>query len=1144
MLPGVARCPACGIANPAEARFCMACATPLVAAAATREERRVVSVLFADLAGFTARAEALDPEDVRALLVPYYAAITSEVTTHGGRVDRFLGDGVMALFGAPVAYGDDPERAVRAGLRIVERVGALGLDLHVRVGVNTGSVLFAAGAGDREDAVTGDAVTGDAVNTAARIQAAAPLDGVVVGEATYRATTHALSYAALPAITAKGKARPVPLWRALGPIARAAGALPVEATPFVGRDPELALLVALFDRARTTPSVEVATIVGDAGLGKSRLVRELARHVARLPDPVTWRAGRCLPYGDGLGLWALGEIIGAQAGIADGDDQAARAAKLDAVLEEPDPALRAWLTDRLAPLVGLTVATAPPMQEEAFTAWRRFLETIARRRPTVLIVEDLHWAGAAMLAFLEHLADRAAGLPLLLVTTARPELAERHPGWLTRSRHATVVSLDALPEPAMAALVGGTLRGSPPDLVAAVVARAEGSPLYAEQLAAVVRDRHAPLDGGALDEALVPPGLEGLLAARLDALPAEARSAALDAAVVGRVFWAGAVAALGGRNADALAPAFDVLVRRELVRPVVPSSLAGEVEYAFWHALVRDAAYGELTRAARLDRHRAFAAWLVERAAATPGETAEIVVAHLERALELATALRRAADAAAISASLAPALLAAADHAMRTQASRAPDIFRRALDLMAPDDPALPEVLARLGRAWMSAADYPAAVAALDSAAATFEARGDVVAAAELGVSRSVALNNAGMFERGQAVLNEAIAVLEAHPGPAYAAALAERALQDALNGVPAALEEAERAIEVASRFGLPAPHRALEARGMVRWGMDPIASRRDMQAAIEGADREGDLRAAMMAHVNRAHPLAAHDGAGAAVRAVDEAIAFAASHGLTDGEARSVRLGLLVTSGEWSEALREADRLAAWARGRNLYTEVEVRLDGAYVRLERGEAIGATDDLERMAGEAGWIPLETAPVWAGAALADHDMAAARRALDSALNRPTDRYLTHMARFVRACLRVDAPDLARRGLGIGAGRIPSLQLATAEAMIAEGSGDLAAARRGYEKVAADWDHVGDVAEHAYAITGLGRCLLGLGDAEEAARTLREVRATWARLGAAPRIAEIDGLLAAGSGSSGSSPARSGGAGTSSTATRRKRADSG
>ncbi len=1138
MLPGVARCPACGTANPAEARFCMACATPL-AALETREERRVVSVLFADLAGFTARAEALDPEDVRAILVPYHAAITSEVTTHGGRVDRFLGDGVMALFGAPVAHGDDPERAVRAGLRIVERVGALGLDLHVRVGINTGSVLFAAGAGDRDDAVTGDAVTGDAVNTAARLQAAAPLDGVVVGEATHRATAHALSFAALPAIAAKGKAHPVPLWRALGPLARAAGALPVEATPFVGRDLELSRLVALFERARTAPSVEVATIVGDAGLGKSRLVRELARHVARLPDPVTWLAGRCLPYGDGLGLWALGEIVRARAGIADGDDQAARAAKLDAVLEEPDPALRTWLNNRLAPLVGLAVATAPPMQQEAFTAWRRFLEAIARRRPTVLIVEDLHWAGGAMLAFLEHLADRAAGLPLLLVTTARPELAERHPGWLARSGHATVVSLDALPEPAMAALVGGMLPGTAPDLVAAVVARAEGSPLYAEQLAAIVRDRRAPLDGGALDEALVPPGLQGLLAARLDALPAEARRTALDAAVVGRVFWAGAVATIGGRSADELVPALDELVRRQLVRPVVPSSLAGEAEYAFWHALVRDAAYVELTRAARLARHRAFAAWLVERTTATPGEAAAIVVAHLDRALELATALRRAVDAAAVRACLVPALLAAADHAMRTHASRAPNLLCRALDLMAPDDPARPEVLARLGQGWMSAADYPAAVAALDSAAETLEARGDVVAAAELGVSRSVALNNAGMFERGQTVLDEAIAVLEAHPGPAYAAALAERAHGHALGRAPAAaLEEAERAIEVASSLGLPAPHRALAARGMVGWGADPSAGLRDMQAAIEGAVREGDLRAAMMAHINRAHPLAAHDSVAAAVRAVDEAIAFAASHGLTDGEARSVRLELLVTSGEWSEALREADRVAAWAKERNLYTEVEVRLDAAYVRLERGEAIGAQDDLERMAGEAGWLPLETAPVSAGAALADHDVAAARRALASALNAPTDRELTDLVRFVRACLRADAPDLARRGLEIGAGRTHPLQLATAEAMIAEASGDLAAARGGYEQVAAEWDEIGDVAEHAYAITGLGRCLLGLGDAEEAARILLAVRATWARLGAAPRIAEIDGLLDVSSASLAPSPGRLGGIGTTSSATTR------
>ena len=382
------------------------------------------------------------------------------------------------------------------------------------MGINTGEVLYAAATGERDDSVTGDAV-----NTAARLQAASPVDAVVVGEATYRATAHLFRYEALQPIRAKGKAEPVPLWRPLGPIARRAGELHPEATPFVGRDLELSLLVGLFERARSTPSVELVTIVAEPGLGKSRLVRELARHVDALPEFVTWRIGRCLPYGDGISLWALGEIVKSHAGILDTDDQATLAAKLEAVLVEPDPSMRTWMRDRLAPLVGLESTTQPPVQEEAFTAWRRFLEQVAQGGPTVLVVEDLHWADDTLVAFLAHLADRAAGLPLLLVTTARPELEERHPAWLSRTRRSTVLSLGALPDGAMTTLVAASIPDASPELLASVLERAGGSPLFAEQLAAMLRDRVLPIVGGATDEDAIPASIAALLAARIDALP-------------------------------------------------------------------------------------------------------------------------------------------------------------------------------------------------------------------------------------------------------------------------------------------------------------------------------------------------------------------------------------------------------------------------------------------------------------------------------------------------------------------------------------------------------------------------------------------------------------------------------------------------
>src|SRR5215217_3813080 len=476
-------CPSCGHENGPSAKFCEECGTRLqVERETVTENRKVVTILFGDLVGFTRRSETLDPEDVRAFLLPYYDLVTSEVERHGGTVDKFLGDGVMAVFGAPVAHEDDPERAVRAALKVIERVPDLGLDLHVRIGINTGEVLVAT-----ESFRRGDAITGDAANTASRLQATAPLDGVVVGERTYSLTSHLFNYDALEPVHVKGKADALRIYRPTAPVARVGSEGP-QTTPFVGRAFELETLTRLFDRSRATPSTEFVTIVAEPGLGKSRLVRELARHVESLPEHVTWRVGRCLPYGDGISFWALGEIVRAHAGILDSDGAAALSSKLDRVLTEPDPSLRSWMRDRLAPLVGLKTAGEPAQQEEVFGAWTRFLQGIAKERPTVLVVEDLHWADDALVSFLAQFAEQTSGLPLLVVTTTRPEIDERHPGWLGRSRRSTVLPLAALADRDVAVLVANVVADASPAIVATVLERAGGSPLYAEQLAAMLRE--------------------------------------------------------------------------------------------------------------------------------------------------------------------------------------------------------------------------------------------------------------------------------------------------------------------------------------------------------------------------------------------------------------------------------------------------------------------------------------------------------------------------------------------------------------------------------------------------------------------------------------------------------------------------------
>jgi class 3 adenylate cyclase/tetratricopeptide (TPR) repeat protein len=1111
MLPRMAACASCGSANPDGARFCNGCGSPLVAPGPVREERKVVTVLFADLAGFTSRSETLDPEDVRAFLLPYYGVLTSEITRHGGHVDRFLGDGVMALFGAPTAHEDDPERAVRAALRILERIPALGLDLHVRLGINTGPVLFAAGSGGERD----DAVTGDAVNTAARLQALAPVDGVVVGEPTYRATAHLFAFDELPDAKVKGKAAPVRSFRPTAPLVRSTSQLRAETTPFVGRDVELALLTGLFERSRTTPSLELATVIAEPGMGKSRLVRELARHVDTMPELVTWRVGRCLPYGDGISLWALGEIVKSHAGILDTDDQATLATKLDAVLTEPDPSMRAWMEDRLAPLVGLQTATEPPSQEEAFTAWRRFLEQIAQAGPTVLVVDDLHWADDTLVGFLSHLADHIAGLPLVLVTTARPEIEERHPAWLARTRRSTVISLAALPEPAMTALVAGSLPDASPALLATIVERAAGSPLYAEQLAAMLRDRLVLIAGGALGEEAIPASIAALLAARIDALAAEAKAVLLDASVVGKTFWSGAVAALSARKRADVEPHLAELARRELVRPVFPSTMAGEDEYTFWHALLRDVAYGELTRGARLARHRAVATWLTERAGTVLGEEAEIVVAHLDRALELAIATGATDDVPAIEASLVDALLAAADTALRTEVQRAVGHLRQALGLLEARDPRRPEVLGRIGRGLVNLEEYPDAIVMLEEARSLHLTAGRDVAAALLTRPLYAAYVSRGDAELGDRLYVEADEVFRRNGGPALAGYLADAAQHSwAQSSIDDALRLAEEALSLAHDLGLAPPYRALHTRGAVRLQKgDRSGGEADAREAIRAASAAGDIEATLGALDDLSGQLPWYSNADAtAVR--DERVEFARSHGLPSSGAEMGRLVALFDLGRWDDALQGATSEYERASERG---DVYIRLFATWLRvtieLERG---GGASDPAALAAEARsfgrvFAMVSLYPLAARLAITrgEQPFAGALLAELSDVLEPGQLDTTFDA--VRAAAEAGRPDLARRLRDLAAPIIRRTGLP--DAIVNEAEGDQGVARVWYETGVRLSRTRGAILDEAYSLAGLGRCLLALGETEEGVDRLRESRALWDRLRATPRVAEIDALLA-------------------------------
>ncbi len=708
----MAVCSSCGHDNPDGARFCNGCGAPLVSAVAPpREERKVVSIVFADLVGSTARAETLDPEDVRAVLSPYHELLRRELEAFGGTVEKFIGDAVVAVFGAPVAHEDDAERAVRASLAIQEAIDDLneaepGLELEVRIGVNSGEALVDLGA--RPELGEG-MVSGDVINTAARLQSAAPPGGVLVGEQTHRATRRAIEFADHAAIEARGKAEPVPCWLVVA--ARSSFGLEDDAVgnaPLVGRGREVSLLADALARVRSNERPQLVTLVGVPGIGKSRLVHELRLLVDADPDLITWRRGRSLPYGEGISYWALGEIVKAQAGILESDSADVAATKLAEAVASlcADRTEAAWIERQLRPLVGLPGVDVRPSRDEAFSAWRRFLESMADHRTTVLVFEDLHWADDDLLDFVDELTDRADAVPLLVVCTARPELMARRPGWGGGKLNAATLSLSPLSDEDTARLLA-TLLGRavlPAEEQATMLARAEGVPLFAEEYARMLEA------GGGEHE--LPETLQGVVAARIDGLPQEAKALLQDASVLGKVFWTDALRDLTGLDDEALDDLLRQLERREFIRRERRSAVEGARQFAFLHALVREVAYGQIPRAARSRKHRATALWISGLTTDRGDDFAETLVHHLELAVSLGNAA--GVDVADLRPALAQALEDAGDRALALNAvGRAGEYYRRAVD--ASDEPG-PELIYHHAQARMWAEGVAGGSALLEEA--------------------------------------------------------------------------------------------------------------------------------------------------------------------------------------------------------------------------------------------------------------------------------------------------------------------------------------------------------------------------------------------------------------------------------------------
>jgi class 3 adenylate cyclase/tetratricopeptide (TPR) repeat protein len=691
-----AACQACGAVNQTGERFCGECGGPLavddsaarpsavrVPAAADRAtpaaERRLVSVLFADLVGFTALSESRDAEEVRELLSRYFDTCRRLIGLYGGTVEKFIGDAVMAVWGTPTATEDDAERAVRAALDLVAAVSALGQevgaeDLRARAGVLTGEAAVTLGAEGE------GMVAGDLVNTASRVQSVAEPGAVYVGDSTRRATERTIVYEEAGSFELKGKVGLTPLWTARRVVSGLRGALKSHGleAPFVGRDRELRQIKDLFHTCADGRRAHLVSVTGIAGIGKSRLGWEFYKYFDGIAETVYWHRGRCLSYGEGVTYWALADMVRMRCRIAEDERPASAQAKLHATLEEHilDVSERGFLEPRLAHLLGLAEHQARD-KHDLFAAWRLFFERLAEGYPTVLAFEDIQWADASLLDFVEYLLDWSRNSPIFVITLARPELLERRSTWGAGQRSFSSLYLEPLSPQAMDELMTGLVPGLPDALREQILARAEGVPLYAVETVRMLLDRRLLVQEGAayrltgpVESLEVPETLHALIAARLDGLSADERRLLQDASVLGKTFSTDALAALVGSGVE-IEPVLTSLVRKEALGVQADPRSPEHGQYGFLQDLVRHVAYETLSKRERRAKHLSAAESLSRAFAADEDEVVEVIASHYLAAHEAvpdaddATEIRGKAQATLTRAGERAESLAAAAEARR-----------------------------------------------------------------------------------------------------------------------------------------------------------------------------------------------------------------------------------------------------------------------------------------------------------------------------------------------------------------------------------------------------------------------------------------------------------------------------------------------
>jgi len=1139
----VGRCAACGTANAPGSRFCSECGARLEAApdaapaaAAPVAERRLVTVLFADLVGFTTLSESRDPEDVRELLSRYFESCRRLIELYGGVVEKFIGDAVMAVWGTPVAQEDDAERAVRAALDLVAAVDALGDDvraphLRARAGVLTGEAAVNLGA------VGEGMVAGDLVNTAARIQSAAEPGTVLVGDAARHASEQSIAYEDAGELTLKGKTERVPVWRAVRVTAARGGAHRAEGleAPFVGRQRELRLVKELFHTSAEQSRAQLVQIAGVGGIGKSRLAWEFFKYLDGLAEQVLWHQGRCLSYGEGVAYWALAEIVRMRARILEGEEQETARAKLDACLVEHvhDPEERAWIAPRLRNLLGLE-DRADTDRQDLFAAWRLFFERLCDAHPVVLVFEDLQWADDALLAFIEHLLEWSNAQRLFVLTLARPELADDRPEFGRSVRTATTLALEPLSDGDVTSLLDGYVPGLPDDLKSRVREHAEGVPLYAVETVRMllnrgllVRDGAAYRPTAAIDALEVPETLHALVAARLDGLPAEERQLVQQACVLGQSFTVAALAALTGREEAQLEPLLGALVRKEVLAFQADRRGLDEGEYAFVQELLRRVAYGTLSRRDRKLRHLAAVGALEQTFPEAAGDIPEIVASHL---LAAADAVPNADDAREIRLRARAALVQAGE---RAAALAAPDEGRRYLDraaaLAADDPPAQAELLERAGRLAYAAGSTQMARERLEHAIELHRARDDAQAAARSAAALADVDVAEGRLEEAAARFRAAVSTLElGGPTPELAVSLAQLGRMHLLRGErePAAAT-LERALQLAEVLALDETlTQGLTSRALLLMLEGrPVEARVLLDASLARASASG-LHAAWWRAANNLSLLLEYADDYAGSLALKEQIeAQARQRGDREllSATRLGAIGILAELGRFGEALErvdEANRLegSAWARAGVL--------GAAAVQCERGDAAAARlilDDQEWQRGAeipeaaASFAAVE-ARVLRAEGRPEDALAAAERGLayrvDLGIRSPNIRAC--LAEALEAAFELDdlvcVGDLLTSVDDVRAGELTPLL----EAQRARYRARLGAARGDDDGVDERYRRAGELlGAHGFAFhlaatqVEHAEWLRARGRSDEAGALAAAARETFVRLGAAPWLARLD-----------------------------------